>query len=82
MPNSERENLIRLLTEYQESQIAQNADFRKSLEEINKKLDPVFEVYSTYAGFGRVAMGFFKWVIVPVSIVLGIIISIKKIWLE
>lgn len=80
MPSKERENLIEILAGYQEKQAEQHASFKESLEQINKKLDPVFEVYSIYAGFGKVAMGFFKWVIVPISIVLGIIISIKKIW--
>lgn len=82
MGREERDNLIKLLENYQELQAEQHKDFKEALAEINKKLDPVFEVYSVYSGFGTVAMGFFKWIIVPISIVLGIIISIKKIWLE
>lgn len=82
MGKEERENLTELLRSYQELQAEQHAEFKKSLEEISKKLDPVYDVYSTFRGFGSIAGGFFKWVIVPCSIVLGIIISIKKLWLE
>lgn len=82
MSREERDNLIKLLESYKQQQELQHQDFKESLSEINKKLDPVFEVYSVYSGFGKVAIGFFKWVIVPISIVLGIIISIKKIWFE
>lgn len=82
MGRDERDNLIKLLESYKDQQELQHADFKEALAEINKKLDPVFNVYSVYNGFGTVAIGFFKWVIVPISIVLGIIISIKKIWLE
>lgn len=82
MSNKEHDNLIKLLESYQSLQLEQHKEFRESLAEIKSKLDPVYDVYSTFSGFGSVALGFFKWVVVPCSIVLGIIISIKKIWLD
>lgn len=82
MGREERDNLIKLLENYQELQAQQHEDFKEALAEINKKLDPVFEVYSVYSGFGAVAMGFFRWVIVPLSAVLGIIISVRNTWLK
>jgi hypothetical protein len=82
MGRDERDNLIQLLEGYQELQAQQHRDFKDALAEINKKLDPVFEVYSAYSGFGTIAIGFFKWVIVPISIILGIIISVRNTWLK
>lgn len=82
MSNNERDNLTELLKGYQALQSEQHREFKEALKEINMKLDPVYDVYSTFKGFGSITGGFFKWVIIPCSIVLGIIISIKKIWLE
>jgi len=82
MGRNERDNLIELLEGYQRLQAQQHEDFKEALKEINEKLDPIAKVYANYSGFGTVAVGFFKWVIVPISIILGIVISFKKIWLD
>ena len=82
MGKEERDNLTELLRGYQELQAEQHREFKQALEEINRKLDPIYDVYSTFRGFGSIAGGFFKWVIVPSSIVLGIILSIRNIWFK
>ena len=82
MSDREKTELIKLLESYKEMQNEQHEQFKETLAEINKKLDPVYDVYSTFKGFGTIAGGFFKWVIVPLSIVLGIIISVRNIWFK
>ena len=80
MSKDEREDLIKLLESYQEQQTEKHAEFTRTLKEISEKLDPVYDVYSSFSGFGNVAGGFFKWVVVPCSVIVGIWISFRKLF--
>ncbi len=80
MSKDERQDLIKLLESYQEMQTVKHDEFTKTLKEINDKLDPVYGVYSAFSGFGSIAGGFFKWVVVPCSVIVGIWISFRKLF--
>lgn len=80
MFKDEHQDLIKLLESYQEMQTLKHEEFTRTLKEISEKLDPVYDVYSAFSGFGSIAGGFFKWVVVPCSIVLGMWISFKKLF--
>lgn len=50
------------------------------ITELKKQIDPITTVYQSFKGFGNVAMGIFKWVIVPLSVIVGVILSFKKLF--
>jgi len=80
MSATEIEQIKKILQDHYDERVAVHDEFKQSLDEIQRKLDPVYNIYSQFSGFGKISIGFFKWVVIPVSVVLGIAISVIKLW--
>ncbi len=78
MTQTDLQTILKKLEENREERETQHKLFSDALIEINEKLDPVYKIYSQFSGFGTIAIGFFKWVIVPISVILGIFLSLKQ----
>lgn len=85
MSHEERKNLIELLQEYQTRQDAQHQEFRDTLqevkrqnEELKEQLAPIADIYSSFKGFGGITLGFVKYIVTPIAIVIGLILSVKN----
>lgn len=90
MSKNEEDNLIELMKAIHQKTEDQHAMFTTSINEIKTTLDrqteqlnelkPVADVYKAFAGFGSIAQGFLKWVIIPSSIVIGLFLSIRNLF--
>jgi uncharacterized protein Yka (UPF0111/DUF47 family) len=80
MSNEERDTLRELLETYHEGHQKAHEEMMDKIKSLNEKIDPIVDVYSQFAGFGSVAKGFFTWVVIPVSVVIGIWLTILQIF--
>ncbi len=80
MSTSEFEQIKKILNDHYKERVDAHSKFEESLSDIQEKLNPVYEIYSQFKGFGNIALGFFKFVVIPVSIVMGILLSFKNLW--
>lgn len=85
MSHEERKSLIELLQEYQAKQDIQHQEFRETLmevkmqnQELKEQLAPIADIYSSFKGFGGITLGFVKYIVTPIAIVIGLILSIKN----
>lgn len=58
-------------------------ELQKGLIEINKKLEPVYQIYTDASTMQKIVKGtfrfIFKWIIIPLATLLGTIISYKTL---
>lgn len=78
MSKEERQELKDLLEIYTAKQELQHEKFSEELKEIKDKLEPIAEVYGYFKGFGSLSLGVMKYIIIPLSVVIGLYITIKN----
>lgn len=92
MSGDERAQLKKMFEEFSEKQELAHKDFQDKLKEIkdqigpfeNKlkeikdQIDPIAEVYGYFKGFGSISLGFLKYVVIPLSAVIGLYVAIKN----
>lgn len=66
--------------EFQKMLDAQTFVFQTQMDEVKATLAPIAKVYASAQGFGSVVTFIFKSLIVPASILIGIIISLKEVF--
>ena len=44
-----------------------------------ESIRPITEIYSNFQGFGAISRNFFKWIVIPASVIFGIIVAILTI---
>lgn len=62
-----------------EAQELRHQQMMEQVNELEKKIDPVTKVYAQVQGFGNVAVWIFKYIVIPVSILVGILLNLKNI---
>lgn len=72
--------LKKFLGEYHIAQNKKHQELADQITVLTRTVKPISDVYQAFKGFGKVAMGFFQWVIVPISVIVGIIFSIDKLF--
>lgn len=45
----------------------------------NENIKPITEIYANFQGFGAISRNFFKWIIIPASVIFGIIVAMLTI---
>lgn len=81
MPDTEKQEMKLMIEEMLNKQ---TEDIKKYVDlkvgEVNKTLDPIADIYDSTRGFSKVVRFFFKEIFIPLSIIVGLILSIKKIF--
>lgn len=54
-------------------------DLAALMRQNSENLKPIIEIYSNFQGFGAISKNFFKWIVVPLSVVVGIILTVINI---
>lgn len=44
-----------------------------------ESIRPITEIYANFQGFGAISRNFFKWIIIPASVIFGIIVAMITI---
>ena len=45
----------------------------------NENIKPITEIYANFQGFGAISRNFFKWIVIPASVIFGIIVAMLTI---
>jgi len=54
-------------------------ELKNSIAELQKSITPITKVYAIFDGTGVLLQWFFRWIIIPISVVIGIILSWKTL---
>lgn len=77
-----QDDITRIIKEIQKNRSDQelvHESMRKDMEQIKMQLGPIMEVYASFQGFGSIVSWIFKFIIIPISVVIGIWISLRQI---
>lgn len=82
MSGDERAQLKKMFEEFSKKQEEAHKNFDEKLKEIKEQIDPIAEVYGYFKGFGSISLGFLKYVVIPLSAVIGLYVAIKNNFLK
>lgn len=64
---------------FEEMLNVQTAALSKEIQEVKKTLDPIAAIYLEAKGFGAIMKFIFKAIIVPLSVFVGIVLSLREV---
>ncbi len=79
MTQTDLQKILKVLDEQNIDRDIKHEEFVQSIAVMQEQLAPIYKIYSQFSGFGDIAMGFFKWVIIPSSVVIGIFLSLRQL---
>ena len=82
MSGEERQQLKKMFEDFSKKQEEAHKNFDEKLKEIKEQIDPIAEVYGYFKGFGSISLGFLKYVVIPLSAVIGLYVAIKNNFLK
>lgn len=62
-----------------ETQELKHQEISKQIDDLKGQLTPIVKVYAQVTGFGDVAIWIFKYIVIPFSIILGVVLNWKNI---
>lgn len=57
-----------------------NKEITKSLKELKDSIAPMIKVYSVFDNTGTFMKWIFTWIVIPISVIIGIMLSWIKLW--
>lgn len=73
------QTIIQKLDKYHEDREEKHKLIMDEINSLKNQITPMSEIYVSLKGFGKVAIWVGKWIMTPTIILLGAIVSIKKI---
>lgn len=65
--------------QFEERMMEKFSSLEAQVESLKAQIDPIARVYGSAVGFGDVIQWLFKWLFIPASIILTIVITWKQI---
>lgn len=79
MSHDEVSQLKKQLEQYHEDHAKAHEDMMLEIRSLNAKVEPISAIYISAQGFGNVMIWVTKWLITPLIVVLGALLTAKQL---